>query len=86
MEEKISSNDVIFSGSFWSNTKWIIKHVFTSVVDTIEGIFLTFLIWHTNSIPFTHVVSCDQFVSEGTLHEDQCMFSPESQIPFEGFS
>ena len=86
IEEKISSNDVIFSGSFWSNTKWIIKHVYSSVVDTTEGIFLTILIWHTNGIPFTHVVSCHQFVSEGTLHEDQCMFFPEARIPFDGFS
>ena len=86
IEEKISSNDVIFSGSFLSNTKWIIKHVYSSVVDTTEGIFLTILIWHTNGIPFTHVVSCHQFVSEGTLHEDQCMFFPEARIPFDGFS
>jgi hypothetical protein len=85
IEEKISSSDVIFSGSFWSNSKQVIKHVFTNVVDTIEGMFLIILIWHTNSVPFTHV-SCSQFVSKGTLHEDQCMFSPESRIPFEGFS
>ena len=86
VEEKISSNAVIFRGSFWSYTKQIIKHVFTSVVNTIEGIFLIILIRHTNSIPFTHVVNCDQSVSKVTLHEDQCMFSPESRIPFEGFS
>jgi len=56
IEEKISSNDVIFRGSCWSYAKQIIKHVFTSVVDTIRGIFLIILIWHTNFIPFTLTV------------------------------
>jgi hypothetical protein len=68
-----------FGGSFWSNIQQNIKHVFIGVMDTIEGIFLIILSWHTKSIPFTHVISCDR------SHENQRTFSPVSRIHWKNF-
>jgi hypothetical protein len=58
-----------FSVAVFGQTQSRLLNMFSPVL----WIFLMILLWYTNSILFTHVVSCNQFVSKGTLHEDQSL-------------
>ena len=66
---------LFFSGSLWSNTQQIIKHVFTGVVDIIEDIFLRILIWHTNSIPFA------RYTLRSVCKQGHCSWRPKYGFP-----